>query len=161
MFLSKRSLDNPMKIGYKIERKEAREWLMKLLFGASFEEPWSAEMISEWILHFDIPEKQRPFIESSFLSIQEHLVSIDAEITSFIKGWEFSRIPRIDKAILRLATNEILFDESIPVSVSINEAVELGKKYGNETSYRFLNGILGSIARKAEDSCNEPYPSQN
>lgn len=132
----------------KIERKEAREWLMKLLYGLSFDDPWEEETIVQWMNHFEIPSGQQEFIHHAFLSIQEHLETIDETIIEFIKGWEYNRIPKIDKAILRLATNEILYDDSIPVSVSINEAVELAKSYGNEASYRFLNGILGSIARK-------------
>ena len=80
--------------------------------------------------------------------VKAHLEEIDARIGSNLKsGWKISRISRVSLAILRLAVYEILFVDDIPVSVSINEAVELSKKYTVQDDTSFINGVLGSIAR--------------
>lgn len=64
------------------------------------------------------------------------------------KGWVLSRIAKVDLTILRLAVFEMVYDEQVPAGVAINEAVELSKKYGTDKSYRFVNGILASIAKE-------------
>lgn len=80
--------------------------------------------------------------------VKEHIEAIDARISENLKsGWKISRISRVSLAILRLAVYEILFIDDIPVSVSINEAVELSKKYTVQDDTSFINGVLGSIAR--------------
>ena len=70
---------------------------------------------------------------------------IDELIASASEGWDIGRIGKVELAILRLATYEAKFDEDIPVSVAINEAVEIAKKYGGEDSPAFINGILGKL----------------
>ena len=72
---------------------------------------------------------------------------IDDYIRKYAKGWSLERMARVDLAIIRLALYELLFMDDIPISVSINEAVELAKKYGNEKSSSFINGILGNFIR--------------
>lgn len=73
---------------------------------------------------------------------------LDAEISRHLKsGWKVSRISRVSLAILRLALYEMLYRDEVPVSVSINEAVELAKKYSVEDDSSFVNGVLGSIAK--------------
>lgn len=80
--------------------------------------------------------------------VKENAESIDARISANLKqGWKISRISRVSLAILRLAVYEMLFRGEIPVSVSINEAVELSKKYTVEDDTSFINGVLGSVAK--------------
>jgi len=74
-----------------------------------------------------------------------HKSEVDEEITKSLKGWNLSRLIKIDKSILSIATTELLYFEDIPVKVSIDEAVELAKKYSEEESSSFINGILGQI----------------
>jgi N utilization substance protein B len=74
---------------------------------------------------------------------------IDRQIKSFAPTWPVEQIAVIDRNILRLAIFEILFDNKVPVKVVINEAVELAKTYGSETSARFVNGVLGSVSAVA------------
>jgi N utilization substance protein B len=74
---------------------------------------------------------------------------IDRQIKSFAPAWPVEQIAVIDRNILRLAIFEILFDNKVPVKVVINEAVELAKTYGSETSARFVNGVLGSVSAVA------------
>ncbi len=123
---------------------------MKFLYAMNMIEDYDLALIPDWLSDFEVPEELHTFIIDSMTSTVKHLEAIDEHIIQYVKGWEYSRIPKIDKAILRLATNEILYDERIPVGASINEAVELSKTYSNENSYRFLNGILGNIARQGE-----------
>jgi N utilization substance protein B len=80
--------------------------------------------------------------------VKEHIEEIDSRISANLKsGWKISRISRVSLAILRLAVYEMLYLDDIPVSVSINEAVELSKKYTVQDDASFVNGVLGSIAR--------------
>ena len=80
--------------------------------------------------------------------VKENAETIDARISENLKqGWKISRISRVSLAILRLAVYEMLYLEEIPVSVSINEAVELSKKYSVEDDTAFINGVLGSVAK--------------
>jgi len=80
----------------------------------------------------------------------DHLEIIDNYITENSKDWKISRIAKVDLAILRVALSEILYNASIPESVSINEAVEISKKYSNEDSHKFINGLLGTVVRCIE-----------
>ena len=81
--------------------------------------------------------------------VREHGEEIDKKISDHLKsGWKLSRISKISLAILRLAVYEMLFVEDVPVSVSINEAVELSKKYTVQDDTSFINGVLGAIAKE-------------
>ena len=75
---------------------------------------------------------------------------IDRMLNETSEGWKTSRMGKVDLAILRLAVYEMFFDEDVPVSVAINEAVELGKRFGTDDSSSFINGILGKLAKKAD-----------
>lgn len=127
---------------------------MRFLYAMNLTDEYDIASLPEWFENYEVPVDMHGFISESMVSILQHLPEIDEKIIRFVKGWEYSRIPKIDKSILRLATNEILYNDSIPVGVSINEAVELSKKYSGENSFRFLNGILGNIAREGESTCN-------
>ena len=88
------------------------------------------------------------FAISCAKGIREHQDEIDSRISDNLKkGWKISRISRVSLAILRLAIYEMLYIDEIPVSVSINEAVELSKKYSVEDDTAFINGVLGAVAR--------------
>ncbi|MHB0886613.1 MAG: transcription antitermination factor NusB [Bacillota bacterium] len=77
----------------------------------------------------------------------EHMSTIDQTISDYAKEWRIERMANVDRNVLRLALYEMTYREDIPVSVSINEAVELAKKFGTEESGKFVNGILGNAAR--------------
>ena len=77
----------------------------------------------------------------------EHLAEVDEAIKSQLQGWTLERLPKVSLAVLRLSAAQMLFCEEIPVSVVINEAVELTKQFGNADDYAFVNGALGSLAR--------------
>lgn len=80
---------------------------------------------------------------------------IDASISEYAVGWSLERISRVDLSILRVALYEMGWRDDVPTGAAINEAVELSKKYGGEKSFAFINGILGSVARKQEEEHGE------
>ena len=88
-------------------------------------------------------------------AVQDHHEEIDKIITDNLDNWTLERIAKTDLAILRTVVAEMLYVESIPVRVSINEAVDLAKKYGDERSYAFINSVLGKISRSLNDGANE------
>ena len=81
-----------------------------------------------------------------------HLDELDAAIESAAHEWPLAQMARIDKNILRVAIYEILFNNSVPAKVAINEAVELAKQFGSDTSSRFVNGVLGTILSRSQGS---------
>jgi N utilization substance protein B len=81
--------------------------------------------------------------------VERNLPAIDRELAAAASAWPLEQMAKVDKAILRLAIYEILFDNGVPVRAAINEAVELAKLYGGESSPRFVNGVLGTIAAQA------------
>jgi len=87
----------------------------------------------------------------------DHLAEIDAHIQSAAREWPLQQMARIDKNILRLAIYEILFNNTVPAKAAINEAVELAKSFGSDTSSRFINGVLGTIFNRAQQQ--EPIPT--
>ena len=87
-------------------------------------------------------------LKKCFLGISNNRLAIDEKIKSHLKDWDFNRINKVDLAILRLAIYEICYIDDIPCKVSINEAVELSKAFGEESSSSFVNGILAEIIKE-------------
>lgn len=83
--------------------------------------------------------------------VSDHRDEIDELITSYAQGWTLERMPHLDRALLRLASWEILFNAEVPTPVAIDEAVELAKEYSTDDSGRFVNGVLGRVADHARD----------
>lgn len=129
-------------------RRELREHIFKLLFMSDFNE--GEEMNDQLAMYFDglevLKEKDQEYMQSKYEKIKEHLEEIDALLNEKSKGWKTSRMSKVDLSILRLAVYEMKFDEDVPVKVAINEAVEIAKAFGGDTSASFVNGILGKIA---------------
>ena len=137
-----------------MKRSEIRETVFKLLFRAEFND--ISEMPEQTGLFFDIEQRvdenpiseaDREYIKAREEAILAKLPEIDAAISEKAVGWTIERMGKADLAIIRLAVYEIMFDDDIPVSVAINEAVELAKKYGREESCGFVNGVLAKFAK--------------
>ena len=134
-----------------INRKKAREDAFLLLFENSFNSYSLDEILK---LKSEIEDKENKnerieeFTKELFEGVKEHQEKIDILINEHSKAWSKDRISKIAMTILRLSIFEILFREDIPSGVSINEAVELAKKYGSSEEPGFINGILGTISRK-------------
>ena len=99
------------------------------------------------------------FAEELTRGVLARLEVIDAEIASVATEWPLSQMARIDKNILRLAIYEILYNNSVPAKAAINEAVELAKTFGSDTSSRFVNGVLGAIYHKLPQTPTVPGTS--
>lgn len=98
-----------------------------------------------------------PYALSLVRGIESHRCAIDEHLKATSENWSLSRMPIVDRSILRLSTYEMMFVDDVPVSVSINEAVELAKDFGGEDeSPRFVNGVLGRIAKRIEDETARP-----
>ncbi len=127
-------------------RREVREQLFVLLFQREFYgEAEFEEQLGTYFLTHDIEEKEKEYMLMRLEKIGDCLQEIDSAISSHSKGWKIDRIGKEELAILRLAVYEALYDDDIPVGVAVNEAVELGKKYGAEGGASFINGMLGNI----------------
>lgn len=133
-------------------RKRIRENLYIMLFQTNFYEDsdhtQQADIYLEDLKDSDATNKAKAELKDRFEQVLSHLEEIDKKIEEKSKGWVLSRIAKVDLTILRLAVFEMLYDEQVPSGVAINEAVELSKKYGTDKSYRFVNGILASIAKE-------------
>ena len=137
-----------MKKEVKLTRSEAREQAFMLLFSRSFiEESWEETVeAAQQLFEGGVCDYALVVVPA----VEDALDEIDADISRFLKkGWSLKRISRTSLAILRLAVYEIKYLDSIPESVSVNEAVELAKKYTIDES-GFVNGILGSFIRSRE-----------
>ena len=132
-------------------RSQAREQAFMLVFEKSFRDDISLEEMIEMATEENIMEHDEFTVLLAEKTL-ENLEDIDIYIEKYSKGWSKQRIPKVSLAILRLSLCEMLYFSEVPVSVSINEAVELTKKYGGENDSSFVNGILGSVSR---DGCNE------
>jgi len=131
-----------------ITRSEAREQAFILLFSITFNDYGIDEIISLANLTRDYTPADFTLALSS--GAYEKLEDIDALIEKYSENWNKNRISKISITILRLAIYEILHVKDIPISVSINEAVELAKKYATVDDSSFINGILGNLVRTME-----------
>ena len=135
-----------------MSRREIRERIFKLLFRVEFYQAGEMEEQKELFLEDaeDFPEnaaeKDKEEITKKYDAIAERLSEIDAMIDGKATGWSSRRMGKVDLTIIRLAVYEICFDEQIPTGVAINEAVELAKKYGQDGSAAFVNGVLAKFA---------------
>lgn len=132
-----------------MSRRELREQIFKLLFRIEFNQ--KEEMSKQTELFFEEEDNQAnaadtAYITDKFNKIMEKLDELDTALNEKVQGWDTARMGKVDLTILRLAVYEILFDETIPVGVAINEAVELAKKFGQDSSPSFVNGVLAKFA---------------
>lgn len=128
-------------------RRQQRENVFKLLFRIEFND--SNEMPDQVQLFFEdfekLQKKDKDEIEAKYDKIVAKLEDIDAIINEVSTGWKTSRMSKVDLTIIRLAVYEIKFDEDVPASVAINEAVEISKVFGGDDSPSFVNGILAKV----------------
>ena len=136
-------------------RTGERENLMKMIYQMGVQEDFSAEEYEKFTA-LQADSQITEYFVNGYRAAASNLKEIDELIDRYSVRWKTSRLPKVDLAILRLALAEICYLTDIPVSVTINEAVELAKKYSTEKSSKFINGVRGSAARDAgvpADSC--------
>lgn len=126
-------------------RRLARELAVQVLFHLEFSPNDCHEAFGLICDHFHSPESVRPFSSQLVRGVCENRDDLDALIVGASKNWRLERMARLDKCILRLASFEMLFMKDVPPKVSIDEAVEMGKKFGGDDSGSFINGVLDNI----------------
>ena len=121
-----------------------------MLFQIEFNDP--ADMPDHLKYYFemldDAAEKDKKYIQEKYEAVVSHVPEIDELLNENAKGWKTGRMNKVDLTILRLAVYEMKWDEDIPDGVAINEAVELAKRFGGDSSSSFVNGILGKLASR-------------
>jgi N utilization substance protein B len=152
-------------------RREARESFMQLLYEMEIHRDYSRDRKDHFLEQLDglrqfsqseedgNPRFSKHPIETDYIdrmydAVVEHLAEIDQKLTEASSNWKLERIARVDLAVLRLSIAEIWYISDIPNSVSINEAVELAKKFGTEDSGKFVNGILGKVVKGRDEESN-------
>ncbi len=128
-------------------RHEARELAFVLIFEKSFQDDVSIIELIENALELEI-FPTNAFAENLAKKVYSNLDEIDTLINENLVGWSAKRISKVSRAILRLAVCELLYSENMPVGVAINEAVEIAKKYASTDDASYVNGVLGTIAKK-------------
>jgi len=127
------------------KRRRARELAVQILFHLEFSHDDPAEVFDLICDNFDAPETIREFSKMLVLGVCEKKERLDRLISQASRNWRIDRMARLDRSILRLAAFEIMFIPEIPARVSLDEAVEIGKKFGSEDSGRYINGVLDNI----------------
>ena len=128
------------------KRTKSRECALKILYAVDIrKEPASECSGIFWENHPTISEEIREFSEYLINGVCDNKKKIDSIITKYAKNWQLGRMPTIDRNILRLSTYELIFASEVPPKVSINEAIEMAKRYGDKDSGKFVNGVLDKI----------------
>ena len=129
-----------------MKRRRSREHALKILYMSDIRGENPIDLIDEyWTMNENEEQDVKNFAEKIVKGVFENKENIDKKISSTIVNWDFNRLGVIDRNILRIGTYELLFEEKIPAVVSINEAIEIAKKYGTEDSPKFINGVLHKI----------------
>jgi transcription antitermination protein NusB len=126
-------------------RRLSRELALKVLFQIDLVNTNMEEALKYNFESNELSKEVKEFTIILVRGVISNLAEIDKEIKSYTNNWSLERITNIDRNILRIAIYEILYINNIPKSVSINEAVELAKKYSTKSSFSFVNGVLGKI----------------
>ncbi len=130
------------------KRREARELVLRSLYCWEISGNKPEEIFSDLASQMELDNSSKLFSRGLFKSVIEHQKEIDELIKENVQHWDFSRIAVVDKNILRIGICELLYLDDIPVKVSLDEAIELAKKYSSEDSGSFVNGVLDAVAKK-------------
>ena len=133
-------------------RRLSREMALKALFQIDLVNANMEETMKYTFKNGEFSDEVKEFTLILVKGVMSNLSEIDKTINNYTKNWSLERITNIDRNILRIAIYEILYLIDIPKSVSINEAVELAKKYGTKSSSSFVNGVLGKIDKDDENT---------
>jgi len=133
-----------------MRRSEARELLMQMLFQMEAQNDFSEKACEAFRSVYMERSSQIDYFNKVYQRFLSNRKEIDEQINAVASGWKTSRMARVDLAVLRLCVTEMMFlnEPDVPQATSINEAVDLAKKFGGEHSGKFVNGILGKLSRK-------------
>ena len=133
-----------------MSRRQAREKALQTLFQIDLGSMEPQVALNNTLEEFPVRDEIRPFLEELVFGTLKVLPVLDDIIGQVALAWNIERMANVDRNVLRLALYEIYFREDIPVNVTLNEAIELAKLYGDAESGKFVNGILGKIATDLE-----------
>ena len=131
-------------------RRQARELAMQALFYMDMQRDASEEMVELFCGCFCPSKKSRPFFIKLVNGVLGAKDQIDALVERFSQNWKINRMSCVDRNVMRIAVYEMIYCHDIPPKVSINEAVDIGKKFGTQESGAFINGIMDSIRETLE-----------
>lgn len=136
-------------------RREARELALRMLFQLDLGKQPTDEVVDAALAQSRLEGANRLYAEELVRGALEHLAEIDGRITALTPDWTPDRQAAVDRNILRLAAYELLYRPDAPVAAVVNEAVELAKKYSTAESGRFVNGVLGALAREPRGGASQ------
>lgn len=130
-----------------MNRKLSREKTMELLFGMTLSKDTIEEAIENFVDNYEgnIKEIDLTYVKQALIGIENNKEAIDKVIEENLHNWKLDRISKVNLSILRLSTYELLYDKEIPTNVAINEALEITRRYSDEKSVGFINGVLDKI----------------
>ncbi|MBQ8451442.1 MAG: transcription antitermination factor NusB [Clostridia bacterium] len=128
-------------------RKDARDVAFKMVFEYTFSKEQKEDLINEYEIDMNLNDDDKAYIHEVYLGVVSHYDELKELIAKNSDNFDVERIFKVDFALLLLAIYEIKFMEQIPFKVSVNEAIELAKKYSSEKSVTFVNGVLAKFAR--------------
>ncbi len=127
-------------------RRRARAIALQALYEIDSTRHEAEAVVSRLLAEEELPEENNAFVRKLVNQVVRNKENLDHNIQRFAPAWPIGQIPVIDRNILRLAIFEVLFDNKVSIKVAINEAVELAKKFGSDSSPKFINGVLGSVS---------------
>ncbi|MEC0243437.1 transcription antitermination factor NusB [Paenibacillus dokdonensis] len=149
-----------------MKRRLAREIVVQSLYQMEMNEVGSEEAVNmlldeaaeendtERVIKNEIELKA--YVLELVNGVWSHKQAIDGLLENYLKGWQISRLSRVDRQILRLAAFELLYSSDVPAKVAVNEAIELSKHFGTDESGKFVNGVLGNMFRELDKLKNNP-----
>ena len=128
-------------------RRKGRELALQALYQIEMTGDISAGAVDSFLNHFEGAAKAKEFARRLVSGVISERSEIDCRIEECTENWKLTRLAKVDFLILRLATYELIYCPDIPHNVSLNEAIEIGKRFGTDDSAAFINGVLDQIAK--------------
>jgi len=128
-------------------RRNSRELALQALYQGELAGETGLLDFEEFCVHFQVNKKAMPYAKKLLQGVQGKREEINQRISRYAENWRLERMSVIDRNILRLAVFELLYQDDVPTSVAINEAVEIAKRYSTDDSGSFINGVLDAMAR--------------
>ena len=136
-------------------RRRARAAVLQVLYELDFTDHKAIPALENRFEDRPLPDAVETFARSLAAGVQTNRIYLDSIVTNLAPEWPIDQIAAVDRNVLRMAIYELLFAPDIPPKVAINEAVELAKMFGSESSPRFVNGVLGSLVSRDQDKIQE------
>ena len=133
-------------------RRKARTVALQVLFEVDSSGHDAKEVVTRTLQESDLPEQAADFARGLVTGVIENKQTIDDQIRRFAPLFPLQQMAIIDRNILRLAIYEIVLDKQVPVKAAVNEAVELAKSFGGDSSPKFINGVLGSVIAQGKST---------